>query len=139
AVSVTVTPSPWVTSPLRLSVPFGSREKLRPSQSAPPSVLMEVKVNEGAAASGGVRSLTIVRFRTWTSVPYTQALVVSDSIVQKTFCVSFGRVAGPVPVAGEKPDRKSTRLNSSHVSNPYAVFPLNKKGRAVDDRRGTGG
>src|SRR5690349_22005061 len=32
---------------------------------------------------------------------------------------------GPMP--GSKPDRKSTRLNSSHVENSYAVFCLKKK------------
>src|SRR5437870_4246084 len=31
------------------------------------------------------------------------------------------------PVMGQKPDRKSTRLNSSHVANSYAVFCLKKK------------
>src|SRR5690349_22350172 len=41
---------------------------------------------------------------------------------------------GPMP--GSKPDRKSTRLNSSHVENSYAVFCLKKKkGRGEDDMR----
>src|SRR3989442_5718830 len=31
------------------------------------------------------------------------------------------------PVAASHTDRKSTRLNSSHVRNSYAVFCLNKK------------
>src|SRR5207253_5196101 len=38
--------------------------------------------------------------------------------------------AGPVDRAGQphcKPDRKSTRLNSSHVAISYAVFCLKKK------------
>src|SRR5690242_18970031 len=35
-----------------------------------------------------------------------------------------GKVAGAVGVAG---DRKSTRLNSSHMSSSYAVFCLKKK------------
>src|SRR5690625_5884423 len=42
---------------------------------------------------------------------------------------SNGSVAGPtswVP-AGLKEDRKSTRLNSSHVASSYAVFCLSKK------------
>src|SRR5699024_12264107 len=33
------------------------------------------------------------------------------------------------PVLGEQADRKSTRLNSSHVSISYAVFCLKKKKR----------
>src|SRR5438309_6275454 len=34
---------------------------------------------------------------------------------------------GPEAVAGQKTDRKSTRLNSSHSSISYAVFCLKKK------------
>src|SRR5699024_11831113 len=34
---------------------------------------------------------------------------------------------GPVPPGRNWSDRKSTRLNSSHVSNSYAVFCLKKK------------
>src|SRR5437868_13003794 len=37
----------------------------------------------------------------------------------------FGRVRNSV--AGARADRKSTRLNSSHVSISYAVFCLKKK------------
>src|SRR6266540_2761583 len=33
----------------------------------------------------------------------------------------------PLPVEAVKPDRKSTRLNSSHITNSYAVFCLKKK------------
>src|SRR5699024_11821653 len=42
------------------------------------------------------------------------------------------RRAGVEPVlrAGEEVDRKSTRLNSSHVSISYAVFCLKKKKQA---------
>src|SRR5438067_12705788 len=36
-------------------------------------------------------------------------------------------VAGTIELATSKPDRKSTRLNSSHVSISYAVFCLKKK------------
>src|SRR5207253_9906634 len=32
---------------------------------------------------------------------------------------------------GSRPDRKSTRLNSSHVAISYAVFCLKKKNRAL--------
>src|SRR5438067_8275263 len=46
--------------------------------------------------------------------------------------VGFGPAAdllfsSRVVLAGPKPDRKSTRLNSSHVSISYAVFCLKKK------------
>src|SRR5207302_10499724 len=34
--------------------------------------------------------------------------------------------------AGNRPDRKSTRLNSSHVKNSYAVYCLKKKNFQVD-------
>src|SRR5699024_12005374 len=45
----------------------------------------------------------------------------------------------PIPVeqSAEKPDRKSTRLNSSHVSISYAVFCLKKKNRPLPPRRDT--
>src|SRR5438309_8041009 len=32
------------------------------------------------------------------------------------------------------PDRKSTRLNSSHSSTPYAVFCLKKKNKSLDEK-----
>src|SRR5256885_11748473 len=34
---------------------------------------------------------------------------------------------GPRPLQGHRPDRKSTRLNSSHLVISYAVFCLKKK------------
>src|SRR5207249_11596199 len=37
------------------------------------------------------------------------------------------RGAGPAPGTWWRQDRKSTRLNSSHVSTSYAVFCLKKK------------
>src|SRR5207253_4107313 len=38
-----------------------------------------------------------------------------------------GRVTGKIGVGFLVLDRKSTRLNSSHVASSYAVFCLNKK------------
>src|SRR5437870_6060182 len=40
---------------------------------------------------------------------------------------SFAEEALPQPVRGHAGDRKSTRLNSSHVAISYAVFCLKKK------------
>src|SRR5207253_11099549 len=37
------------------------------------------------------------------------------------------RIARTLAVERRAPDRKSTRLNSSHVANSYAVFCLKKK------------
>src|SRR5690625_6458517 len=58
------------------------------------------------------------------------------------------RRSGPArPPPGRRPsrrgDRKSTRLNSSHVANSYAVFCLKKKikvviGLVVEQRGGSG-
>src|SRR5438067_13873141 len=59
-----------------------------------------------------------------TLFPYT-TLFRSENLevaVQHQHLVAF---AGPR--AGPQKDRKSTRLNSSHVSIPYAVFCLKKK------------
>src|SRR6266508_6015854 len=42
------------------------------------------------------------------------------------------RLTGPHDhLAVEQVDRKSTRLNSSHVDNSYAVFCLKKKNKAI--------
>src|SRR5690242_21179120 len=41
---------------------------------------------------------------------------------------------GPATTEGEERDRKSTRLNSSHMSISYAVFCLKKKKKNVQTR-----
>src|SRR5438874_8775904 len=41
------------------------------------------------------------------------------------------RVEGPLPCALLLQDRKSTRLNSSHVEISYAVFCLKKKNKTI--------
>src|SRR5690606_39312005 len=56
-----------------------------------------------------------------------------------------GRCAGRPPAVGQQPrgggvvdahqDRKSTRLNSSHVKISYAVFCLKKKTSCITTRR----
>src|SRR5699024_12180526 len=45
-----------------------------------------------------------------------------------------GRPPGPPPGPAQR-DRKSTRLNSSHVSISYAVFCLKKKKYTLSNRR----
>src|SRR6266513_5380506 len=56
---------------------------------------------------------------------------------QHHVCRAFGGGRRPV-VQGTGRDRKSTRLNSSHVSSSYAVFCLKKKTggekRAADEK-----
>src|SRR5690625_5338282 len=41
------------------------------------------------------------------------------------------------PVLGRRPDRKSTRLNSSHVAISYAVFCLKKKKKENNENKHT--
>src|SRR3712207_7178360 len=41
------------------------------------------------------------------------------------------RVAAAVGLGATKPDRKSTRLNSSHANISYAVFCLKKKTKKI--------
>src|SRR5438477_2728577 len=57
-----------------------------------------------------------------------------DALKPGTFCLhkswGFGRIA-------EWKDRKSTRLNSSHMSTSYAVFCLKKKKKIPVDDTGT--
>src|SRR5438067_8257823 len=52
----------------------------------------------------------------------TASEVVGSEIYDRSVC-------GRVPVERRKRDRKSTRLNSSHVSISYAVFCLKKKNK----------
>src|SRR5690625_6587115 len=64
-------------------------------------------------------------------------LVVTDIINSNSDVLALGKAANNVEKAFEvellanrallEGDRKSTRLNSSHVANSYAVFCLNKK------------
>src|SRR5690606_27682170 len=42
-------------------------------------------------------------------------------------------VTVPTPVANDKRDRKSTRLNSSHLTISYAVFCLKKKTKSKSE------
>src|SRR3712207_8646155 len=44
-----------------------------------------------------------------------------------SLALSLTRHAGDSAAAGYRPDRKSTRLNSSHANISYAVFCLKKK------------
>src|SRR5438477_1884577 len=48
------------------------------------------------------------------------------SLIEKQV-ISENRDAEQMPAKGASPDRKSTRLNSSHMSISYAVFCLKKK------------
>src|SRR2546426_4913845 len=47
------------------------------------------------------------------------------------------RVPGAPPVGERKRDRKSTRLNSSHLVISYAVFCLKKKKKKQENLRST--
>src|SRR2546427_3793083 len=57
---------------------------------------------------------------------------------EKACAVSCRSIAAPASAAASRPDRKSTRLNSSHSQISYAVFCLKKK-KQEDTRRGTNG
>src|SRR5438067_7581293 len=48
-------------------------------------------------------------------------------------CASLRSAARFLAQRGQPLDRKSTRLNSSHVSISYAVFCLKKKNSGTDD------
>src|SRR5207253_11309385 len=49
----------------------------------------------------------------------------------QVFAVRVARVEAGLHLAQQAADRKSTRLNSSHVAISYAVFCLKKKTRVV--------
>src|SRR5438067_6073485 len=68
-----------------------------------------------------------------TLFPYTTLFRSNEGPVSR--CGDRRRARGALGRAGdgaeERPDRKSTRLNSSHVSISYAVFCLKKKIRKL--------
>src|SRR5256885_6840263 len=47
---------------------------------------------------------------------------------------SIARAGSPIALRGSSSDRKSTRLNSSHLVISYAVFCLKKKKKKHDPR-----
>src|SRR5690625_6047494 len=78
----------------------------------------------------GQRSLAILTFAVILWV--TQAVSYEVSAVMIIVLVSFlvglsPTIEDPSVLYGTKEDRKSTRLNSSHVAISYAVFCLKKK------------
>src|SRR5207249_11681963 len=57
-----------------------------------------------------------------------QRAIAADELADEVeLGTGFGRVAGAEVECRDARDRKSTRLNSSHVSISYAVFCLKKK------------
>src|SRR6266571_6837783 len=72
-----------------------------------------------------------------TLFPYTTLFRSTLTMSRASCCCSAG---GSAPNAGVAVDRKSTRLNSSHMSRSYAVFCLKKKRENEAGRRkGDGG
>src|SRR5438874_8972383 len=60
------------------------------------------------------------------------ALPISDSVVEANVVIDHAVIVGAHVRIGAGRDRKSTRLNSSHVENSYAVFCLKKKTEQTD-------
>src|SRR5438874_9909380 len=54
-------------------------------------------------------------------------LLVDRDVVQADGAEQLGQVRGAAALGAGRRDRKSTRLNSSHVENTYSVFCLKKK------------
>src|SRR5207249_11471287 len=65
---------------------------------------------------------------------YLATSVLPRLAMLKLIVLPMGALWGDVPVAFAPEDRKSTRLNSSHVSISYAVFCLKKKRQASRTR-----
>src|SRR5699024_11634752 len=57
----------------------------------------------------------------------------SLSIVGLLYIIRAGTDVSNIDLSNINPDRKSTRLNSSHVSISYAVFCLKKKIKIYND------
>src|ERR1039458_5020628 len=68
--------------------------------------------------------------KTSAPVPYAQAKKVFDTLVHAKIAKGYEPMGAPIKVfaslGGDKRDRKSTRLNSSHLGISYAVFCLKK-------------
>src|SRR5690625_5744552 len=67
-------------------------------------------------------------------IPYifeSQFMSVVRPVEQRRIEIPFSKSGewNPLPITRNKIDRKSTRLNSSHVAISYAVFCLKKKKR----------
>src|SRR5476649_509960 len=81
-------------------------------------------------ARTGVQKVFVVFFFNDTATPEIYTLSLHDAL---PICASFRQSAGnPIGTGGLgqfnlRPDRKSTRLNSSHTVISYAVFCLKKK------------
>src|SRR3712207_7866893 len=68
-------------------------------------------------------------FRSTHVVSYRSTDAWENTEAAKTVTVKLDATApeSEAAVSGTGPDRKSTRLNSSHANNSYAVFCLKKK------------
>src|SRR5690625_6168128 len=80
----------------------------------------------GKAQFGGQR---LGEMEVWALYAYGAANILKEMLTVKSDDVK-GR--SKVYEAIVKGDRKSTRLNSSHVAISYAVFCLNKKSKCID-------
>src|SRR5699024_12002419 len=107
----------------------------------PPSCCLQCAAPPPARPSSPTRRSSDLSFksgsndaggRTWTQLT-TDYLQQQIAIVLDSQVISAPVIQDPTPVGqatritGDFTDRKSTRLNSSHVSISYAVFCLKKK------------
>src|SRR5207249_614416 len=105
-------------------------ERVRPE---PPAVTVDVlparrrqgqRAREGAVRAGGVADLEIVAAQIVPGAGILLLLVLEDGFYEDPVRLRELAIALVGFFGG---DRKSTRLNSSHVSISYAVFCLKKK------------
>src|SRR3712207_6998814 len=69
-------------------------------------------------------------FRSWNTVQAPEKTVLFDGLQDQRFYFVHSYGVRNFPLGSEgvpSPDRKSTRLNSSHANISYAVFCLKKK------------
>src|SRR6266508_6027692 len=75
----------------------------------------------------GVDRLVKIDQRTITLEVPPQEVITNDNVTTKVNAVIYFQVVDPRRAVTQVLDRKSTRLNSSHVAISYAVFCLKKK------------
>src|SRR5207249_12017667 len=94
-----------------------------PTRPRPPrATLFPTRRSSDLAGGGGTCTINLT-FTPSTTGSETDQITITDNAAGSPHIIT---VTEPV-VEGVKVDRKSTRLNSSHVSISYAVFCLKKK------------
>src|SRR5437667_3405697 len=79
-------------------------------------------------------SRLVEKFEAVVSSRGTSAVTCTDCFAPPSFSEASTLMSSPARTSISVTDRKSTRLNSSHITISYAVFCLKKKNRRLEDK-----